>query len=133
MASLNGLMKLLFFIVELTLVIEPFTPPKPLAVAGTDVLTPLVDAIVFFVRLCDCAKPAFWGETLAKSDVFSVLRPSIPTPAEIIESFGFTIALLALVSKSLFAFRYIVINLIGDLLKSRGGETGSSALTRMRS
>jgi hypothetical protein len=52
-------MKLLFFTVELTLVIEAFTPPKPLDVAGTDVLTPLVDAIVFLVRLYDWAKPPF--------------------------------------------------------------------------
>lgn len=50
-ASLNGLIKLLFLPVELMLVIEAFTPPKPLAVAGTDVLTPFVDATVFLVRL----------------------------------------------------------------------------------
>jgi hypothetical protein len=101
-ASLNGLIKLRFLAVELVLV-DDLTPPKPADVVGLDIY-PCVDAMVFFVRLLAAAN-AFWGETLAKSDVLSELMPRIPAPAEMMESLGLTIWLLVL-STSL-GFRFI--------------------------
>lgn len=49
-ASLNGLIKLRFLVVELLVLVDAFTPPNPLEVIGLEML-PCVDAIVLLVRL----------------------------------------------------------------------------------